>query len=276
MCCVDFNRRLAKLDKMDLVKMSASSTWIVLAAIWPAALTAQSTASARLEAATIKPHNPDLQGFGVAIRGRRLTGVNVSVSSLMTFAFTLHPRQIVDGPGWIESERFDIVAEAAEGDPTPMRTLVQGLLADRFGLAFHRAKKTLPVYLLTRAKDGPKLANKSGDTHGKGTFGFHALGSMEVSDATMSDFAGWMQRYVMDRPVIDRTGVPGRYTFQLNWRSDEFQFVPIAPSLPPEPQSSDLPDLYTALKQQLGLKMESARAPVEVLVIDHLEKPSPN
>lgn len=99
---------------------------------------------------------------------------------------------------------------------------------------------------------------------------------MEVSDATMADFAGWMQRYVMDRPVIDRTGVPGKYTFQLNWRSDEFQFVPIAPSLPTERQSNDLPDLYTALKQQLGLKMESARAPVEVFVIDHLEKPSPN
>jgi uncharacterized protein (TIGR03435 family) len=108
----------------------------------------------------------------------------VSVSSLMAFAYTLHPRQIVDAPGWIESERFDIVAEAAEGDGTSMKLLAQRLLADRFHLAFHRTQKELSVFELLRAKSGPKLANYPGDPNGKGTFGFHALGSMEVHDAT--------------------------------------------------------------------------------------------
>ncbi len=252
-----------------------------LAAAHAPVVTAQSpgalpTAAARFEVATIKPHNPDLRGFGIVITGRRFSGVNVSVGSLMTFAFTLHPRQIVDGPRWLESERFDIAAEAAEGDATPMRILAQRLLADRFSLAFHQSKKRLSVYQLLPANTGSKLANKQGDPNGRGTFGFHALGAMEVHDATMAEFAGWMQRYVVDRPVIDRTGLSGRYTFQMNWKADEFQFAPIAASLSPTPQNDELPDLYTTLEQQLGLKLKAAKAPIEVLAIDHLQQPSAN
>jgi uncharacterized protein (TIGR03435 family) len=231
---------------------------------------------AQFEVATIKPHDPNVPGFGIAIKGRRFTGVNVSVSSLMAFAYTLHPRQIVDAPGWIESERFDIVAEAAEGDSTSMKLLVQGLLTDRFHLAFHRTQKELAVLELLPAKSGPKLAGHPGDPNGKGTFGFHALGTMEVRDATMADFVGWMQRYVVDRPVVDRTGAAGHYTFKLTWKSDEFQFTPIARALPVDPANNELPDLYTALEQQLGLKLRSTKAPVEVFAVDRLDKPTPD
>jgi uncharacterized protein (TIGR03435 family) len=231
---------------------------------------------AQFEVATIKPHNPDLPGFGVGVMGRRLTGVNVSVSTLMGFAYTLHPRQIVDAPGWIESERFDIVAEAAESDDTSMKLLTQSLLADRFHLAFHRIFKELSALELLPAKAGPKLADKRGDPNGKGTFGFHALGSMEVHDATMADFAGWLQRYIVDRPVVDHTGVAGRYTFNLNWNADEFQFTAIARSLPVEPANNDLSDLYSTLEQKLGLKLKSTKAPIEVFSVDHLEKPTAN
>jgi uncharacterized protein (TIGR03435 family) len=228
----------------------------------------------QFEVATIKPHAPDVPGFGIAIKGRRFTGVNVSVSSLMAFAYTLHPRQIVDAPGWIESERFDIVAEAAEGDGTSMKLLAGGLLTDRFHLAFHRTRKELSVLELLPAKSGPKLADHPGDAEGKGTFGFHALGSMEVRDATMADFAGWMQRYVVDRPVVDHTRVAGRYTFNLTWKPDEFQFAPIARALPVDPANNELPDLYTALEQQLGLKLRSTKARVDVFAIDRLDKPT--
>ena len=200
----------------------------------------------------------------------------MSVSSLMAFAYTLHPRQIADGPGWIESERFDIVAEAAEGDGTSMKVLTQGLLTDRFHLAFHRTQKELSVFEILTAKPGPKLAKYSGDPNGKGTFGFHALGFMEVHDATMADFGGWMQRYIVDRPVVDHTGVVGRFTFNLTWKPDEFQFTPIARALPVDHANDELPDLYTALEQQLGLKLKSTKAPVEVFSVDHLDKPSTN
>jgi len=231
---------------------------------------------AHFEVATIKPHNPSLPGFGIAITGRRFTGVNVSVSALMAFAYTLHPRQIVDAPGWIESERFDIVAEAAEGEGSSMKLLAQGLLTDRFHLAFHRAQKELSVFEIVPAKVGPKLAEYPGDPSGKGTFGFHALGSMEVHDATMADFAGWMQRYVVDRPVVDHTGVAGRYTFNLTWKADEFQFAPIARALPVDPANDELPDLYTAIERQLGLKLRSTKDPIEVFAIDRLDKPTAN
>lgn len=109
-----------------------------------------------------------------------------------------------------------------------MKLLVEGLLTDRFHLAFHRARKELSVFELLPGKSGPKLADHPGDPKGKGTFGFHALGTMEVHDATMADFGGWMQRYIVDRPVVDHTGVAGRYTFNLTWKPDEFQFAPIA------------------------------------------------
>jgi uncharacterized protein (TIGR03435 family) len=232
--------------------------------------------AAQFEVATIKPHAPDILGFGIAIKGRRFTGVNVSVSSLMAFAYTLHPRQIVDAPGWIESERFDIVAEAAEGDGTPMKLLAQALLTDRFHLAFHRTQKELSVLELLPAKSGPKLAGHPGDPNRSGTFGFHALGFMEVRDATMADFVGWMQRYIVDRPVVDHTGVAGRYTFNLTWKPDEFQFTPIARALPADPANNELPDLYTALEQQLGLKLRSTKSTVEVFAVDRLDKPAAN
>jgi hypothetical protein len=94
--------------------------------VW--AQTAQGDLRAQFEVATIKPHSPSIPGFGIAITGRRFTGVNVSVSSLVAFAYALHPRQVVDAPGWMESERFDIVAEAPEGGGASMTLLVQGLL----------------------------------------------------------------------------------------------------------------------------------------------------
>jgi len=234
------------------------------------------TGNAQFEVATIKPHNPNVPGFGIAITGRRFTGVNVSVRSLMAFAYTLHPRQIVDAPGWIDSERFDIIAEAAEGDGASMKLLAQGLLTDRFHLAFHRTRKELSVFELLPAKSGPKLADYPGDPNGKGTFGFHALGSMEVRDGAMADFVGWMQRYIVDRPVVDHTGVAGRYTFNLTWKPDEFQFTPIARALPVDPANNELPDLYTALEQQLGLRLRSTKAPVEVFAVDRLDKPTAN
>jgi len=240
------------------------------------AQTVHGESRAQFEVATIKPHNPNVPGFGIAITGRRFTGVNVSVSSLIAFAYTLHPRQIVDAPGWSESERFDIVAEAVQGDGTSTKLLAQALLTDRFHLAFHRTQKELSVFELLPAKSGQKLANYPGDPNGKGTFGFHALGSMEVRDATMAEFDGWMQRYIVDRPVVDHTGVVGRFTFNLTWKPDEFQFTSIARALPVEPANNELPDLYTALEQQLGLKLRSTKAPVEVFAVDRLDKPIAN
>ena len=100
---------------------------------------------------------------------------------------------------------------------------------------------------------------------------------MPARNATMAEFAGVMQSAVLDRPVVDQTGLPGRYDFLLRWTPDEFQFGGLGIRVPPPADNADAPpDLYTAIQQQLGLKLESTKAPAEVLVIEHVEKPSEN
>ncbi len=154
--------------------------------------------------------------------------------------------------------------------------MVRELLVDRFRLAFHRETKPLPVYTIVAAKSGPKFLSTPGDPDANPTYGFQALGAMTVQNATVADFAGWMQRYVLDRPVLDRTTLPGRYNFSLKWTPDDSQFGDRAGLLPPQSGIVEQPDLYTALQQQLGLKLESTKAPVEVFAVDHAEKPSAN
>ncbi len=176
----------------------------------------------------------------------------------------------------METEKYDLLAETGNEPKPDIRAMVQKLLADRFGLQYHRGTKELSVYQIVVGKTGDKLANSPGDPNGAPTYGLSALGSMTVTNAKISDFAGWMQRYVVDRPVIDHTGITGRFSFTLNWAADDSQFASLAGTLRPPAGNSDRPDLYEAMQQQLGLKLEATRAPVEVLVIDHVERPSEN
>jgi uncharacterized protein (TIGR03435 family) len=111
-------------------------------------------------------------------------------------------------------------------------------------------------------------------------FGFRALGDLIVRNLTMADFATWMQSGVMDRPVVDQTGLPDRYDFQLKWTPDDSQFSQFRGSgvtvPPPTDNAAAPPGLYTALTEQLGLKMGPGKVPDDVIVIDHVEKPSEN
>jgi len=176
----------------------------------------------------------------------------------------------------METEKYDLLAETGNEPKPDIRAMVQTLLADRFGLQYHRATKELSVYQIVVGKTGDKLANYAGDPSGAPTYGLSALGTMTVTNAKISDFAGWMQRYVLDRPVVDHTGITGRFTFTLNWSADDSQFAGLAGTLRPPAGNADRPSLYEAMQQQLGLKLEATKAPVEVLVIDHVEKPSEN
>jgi uncharacterized protein (TIGR03435 family) len=123
-----------------------------------------------------------------------------------------------------------------------------------------------------------KLAASTGDPKGLPGLGFQGLGNLVVRNANMSDLASLMQAAVLDRPVVDQTGLTGRYDFTLKWTPDEFQFRNFGAQLPkPAADAPDAPpDLMTAMQQQLGLKIEGTKAPVEILVIDHVEKPSAN
>jgi uncharacterized protein (TIGR03435 family) len=259
----------------------------LLTAVGPFGLTARAQSAAdsdqTFEVATIKPGNGDARGFGIRFAGHRFTAVHTSLSDLIAFAYGLHPGQITGGPDWVLTEKYDLQAEAGgdgkqEGKPTTqaMRTMVQKLLADRCRLTFHRDTKILSVYAIVVGKSGPKFLNSPGDPNGNAGYGFKALGAMTVNNARIADFAGWMQRFVMDRPVVDRTGIAGRYDFSLNWTPDETQFAGMADQLPPETGNVEPPDLYTAMQEQLGLKLEAAKDSVEILAIDHVERPSGN
>jgi uncharacterized protein (TIGR03435 family) len=154
--------------------------------------------------------------------------------------------------------------------------MIQKLLAERFKLAFHRDKKELGVYAIVVAKTGPKMTKSQGDPNGLPGLFFRGLGVLPAMNATMADFAGVMQSAVLDRPVVDHTELTGRWDFTLTWTPDEFQFGSLGIKVPPPSKDATAPDLFTAFQEQLGLKLESTKAPAEVLVIDHVEKPTEN
>ncbi len=236
-------------------------------------------ASPVFEVATIKPSKPETQGKGFLVRGRQFSTINTSLSDLITFAYGLHARQITGAPAWIETDKYDLTARP-DGDGQPndkqWKTMVQKLLADRFTLAFHRDKKELSVYAIVVGKTGPKLTKSEGDPNGLPSLLFRGLGILPARNATIADFAGVMQSAVLDRPVVDQTGLPGRYDFTLTWTPDEFQFGGLGIKVPPPPDTATAPNLFTATQEQLGLRLESTKAPAEVLVVDHVDKPSEN
>ena len=213
-------------------------------------------------------------------RGRQFSTINTTLNDLITFAYGIHAKQISGGPGWLESEKFDLAAQPnGEGQPNDKqwKGMVQKLLADRFQLAFHRDKKELSVYAIVVGKDGPKLTKNEGNPNGLPGLFFRGLGVLPATNATMADFAGVMQGAVLDRPVVDQTGLTGRWDFTLTWTPDEFQFGGLGARMPPPANDAAAPpDLFTAFQEQLGLKLESTKAPAEVFVIDRVEKPSEN
>jgi uncharacterized protein (TIGR03435 family) len=232
-----------------------------------------------IEVATIKPSRPDQQGQVITVRGRSLVTINQTVRSLMTFAYGIHPNQISGGPDWIGNNRYDITAQP-EGTGMPndrqLRSMLSKLLADRFKLTFHREQKELSVYALTVLPSGPKMTKDETDPNGLPGLFFRALGVMPVRNAKMQDFTGVMQAVVLDRPVVDQTGLEGRYDFTLTWTPDASQFGGRGGQAPPADPATAPPGLFTAIQEQLGLKLEPTKLPVDVLVIDRLEQPSEN
>jgi uncharacterized protein (TIGR03435 family) len=263
---------------LNFARATAETAWAIPSP--PAALKPMpASAVPTFEVATVKPSNPDLQGKGFTVRGREVLTINTTVRDLIAFAYSVHPRQIVRGPGWLETEKFDVTGQPdIEGVPNQqqMRTLVQKLLADRFKVTFHREKQELPIYALVVGPKGPTLTKSSGDPNGLPSLVFRGLGSLPAINASMTDFATVMQAAILDRPVVDRTGLAGRFDFTLTWTPDETQFASMGVKVPPPPADATAPSLFTAIQEQLGLKFEPSRGPVDVIVIDSVEHPSPN
>ena len=210
-----------------------------------------------------------------------LRSPNISVAGLITFAFELHLTQVSGLPGWAETEGYTIVARLPEGgDPSDgqIRTMLKHLLESRFGLSFHTEKRELSVYTISIGKDGPAGVKMVTNTTSGARMGTQGLGRVRCQGVTMAGLASTLQLRVLDRPVIDQTGLKDRYDFTLDWRPDEFQFPAVSPEqrAAAAANAEALPDLFTAFREQLGLNLKATKAPSTVLVIDKVSKPSEN
>jgi uncharacterized protein (TIGR03435 family) len=228
-------------------------------------------ANPTFEVASIKPSRPDEHGPRFWFDPRHFSVIHVSLSQLVQFAYGLQRREIASAPDWFSSEAYDISAEPdGEGEPSikQWQSMVRKLMADRFQLRFHYEKRELSVYALTVAKTGHKLTRSQGDPNQLPGLGFGPPGNMGATNATMGDVAEAMQQGALDRPVVDQTGLTGRFDLRLRWTPDEMHSAT---------ESSDAPpDLFTAIQEELGLKLVSTKAPVDVIVIDRVERPSAN
>ena len=237
-------------------------------------------ANPSFEVATIRPSKPDTPGRMFRVQGRRFSTLNTTLSDIISFAYGTHPKQLIGAPAWVDTDKFDIEAQPdGEGAPSDKQWKImwQKLLAERFKLSFHRDKKELSVYVLSVSKTGQKLTKSESDPNGLPGLWFQALGNLNVRNATMEDFAGLMQSAVLDRPVLDQTGLTGRWDFILKWTPDDSQFASFGMKIPPPTDAATAPPaLYTAIQEQIGLKLDATKAPAEVFVVDHVEKPSEN
>jgi uncharacterized protein (TIGR03435 family) len=232
------------------------------------------------DAASVKPNLSGTGGFSMGTSHGRLTATNVPVRTLILKGFHAKEFQVTGGPGWLETERYDVVAKTENtsiGD-NDLWLLLQPLLAERFKLRFHRETKQLPVYSLTVAKGGPKLKPHVGDDEpnmsGRTGSGKASFVGTKISMARLADMLGEHT----DRIVLDNTGLKGFYDFKLDWaREDSHEPASISMlSSLQEGLGLTGPSLFTAVQEQLGLKLEPAKGPVEIIAIDSAEKASAN
>jgi uncharacterized protein (TIGR03435 family) len=237
---------------------------------------AQAPPTPTFEVATIKPSDPARCCDRTFNRqGRHFNSYNGYLKWLIQYSYALQASQVIGGPPWIDDLRYDISGTIdGQYTPTPQQWLValQNLLADRFQLKFHHETRELPAYVLTIAKGGPKLQKSTGGAINLG-FGGSPGQPMRGTgiNVTLAAFLGQLQRLALDRPIVDHTGLTGAWDIQLLFTREPSESVGRT-----ELPDNAPPNLFNALQQQLGLKLEPAKTQVDVIVIDHAEKPSEN
>lgn len=234
-------------------------------AITTALAAQQQSAKVEFDAVSIKPADPAAPAHMAQQTPGGFRGRNLRLFELMMGAWHLNRDQIVGGPSWLETAGWDIDARLSAGaSAKQVPQMMQAMLSDRFRLVTHRETRTLPVYALTVAKGGVKL--HEGDGPGGMSAGPRLI---RYSGGTMGELAGQLSSY-LGRHVIDQTGMTGQYAISLS-------FAPVDLSASADDAVQDLaPSIFQALQEQAGLKLEAVKGPVEVLVIDHAEKPSEN
>jgi len=239
-----------------------------------------SAQQAAFEVATIKPTPPDFRGRYSTMQGaQKFIARGYTLKFMVATAYNLPPRLVSGGPDWIETVAYDIDAATPGARPTidEQMAMLRSLLSERFNLTFHREQKEMQVYELTVAKDGSRLRESAAPAEEVPLLVnrvFPGRIELPARNVTMPQFAAMMQRTVFDRPVLDKTGLAGRYDFDLEWMPDDAQFGGMIP--PPNADTPQRPDLYAAMQQQLGLRLQATRGMVDVIVIDRVDRPSEN
>ncbi len=252
-----------------------------------------------VEVASIRPSNLETCGEYPIIdnHGDRYDMRCVKVKFLLQTAFNVRDFQVIGGPNWLGSTQYDIAAkvtassidssipeksvaeltdEERKSKGERLRAVLQSLLADRFQLKQHDETKQLPVYLLEVAKGGPKLkvSPNSSDVSGGLRLGTGFL----AGNQTDVPFLARTLSQIVGRPILDRTGLSGKYDFELKWTPDQSSATDAVGGVAPPLAVSDpdRPNIFTALQEQLGLKLDSSKGPVTVIVVDRIETPSAN
>lgn len=253
------------------------------------------------EVASIKPSAPDARGMFIRPGpGGGVSITNMTLKELMVLAWRVQPFQISGGPPWLDSAHYDVTAKPeTRPQPTELPVMLQSLLEDRFQLAIHRESKELPIYaLVVSRKDGklgpgltesreggctppdpnkPPPPPKPGEPPTLGCGGmFMSPRGINAVSVPVGNMVPMLSR-LLGRTVVDKTGLTAKFDIKAEWTPDEtLGFQPPPGALPPPPTDSAAPSLFTAFQEQLGLKFESQKGPVEILVVDRAQKPSEN
>lgn len=277
---------------------------------------ASDAAAPAFEVASVKAHTPDPSGRVFISMGggdaSRYTATNVTAKMLITLAYNIKNFQVLGGPSWIDSNHYDVDAKVPDDQVDEirklprsqqmdrMRPMVRALLADRFKLSVTEGTKELPVFALVLAKGGSKLTESApppprdpsappmplGPSRSNGPpppapggfymfMGADRQAIIAGNSVPLSNLVNMFSQQ-LGREVLDQTGLKGYYTFKLSWSSEQGLG---GGALPPDPNNSTADageSIFTAMQEQLGLKLEDTKAPVETVTIDHIEEPSPN
>jgi uncharacterized protein (TIGR03435 family) len=218
----------------------------------------QTPAPPAFEVASVKPNPSGDHHSSSHTNNGSVVMRNVSLKQVVEMAYDVKDYAL-SAPDWLDTERFDISAKPPSGTPqNQFEPMLQTLLADRFKLAVHRESKVMSAYALVAGKNGPKLhAVEAGGGSHRNSDG----GKLTAQKVSMPQLADFLARH-LDRPVIDKTELAGVFDFELRWAQDDSHST----------DSASGPSIFTAVQEQLGLKLQSQKLPVEILVVDHAER----
>lgn len=244
-------------------------------------LSAQGTAPPAYDVVAIKPHKSSDGSWRTNTSDDGYAATNVDLKGLIQYAYNLQTQDMISGlPGWTNSASFDIQAKMDEDAATTLKKLpreeqftqrnvmMQALLADRFQLKVHHETRDLPIYSLVIAKGGSKL-KPTDPNDPRGSSSSWSNGQLTLQAAPLESLLYFLSG-TLHRKVVDNTGLSGKYDTSLRWSSDEVG------NAQPDPTTNAAPSLFTALQEQLGLKLESTKGPVDTIVVDHVAQPSEN